>query len=204
MNENSDCTDCILGLTARHRCLPSQGDTDCKLAIFLDNPSIMEERRGRSFVSDSAAFVKYCLARMSVREEDVYLDYIVKCYPPKGKLPGKKPDRMACVSACSQYRFFALEQLTHLQAMVVLGSLGCEVITQHKTIGDKAGTSWEPVSLMLRRIVPQVWVGFSPGLLKEKPAEAPAIYRVIWKAAFEAGLNPVVNTKLKPYDFPEK
>lgn len=202
MNENPDCGDCVLGLKARHRCLPSQGDTDCKLAIFLDAPSIVDDKRGRSFVSDASAFVKYCLARMSVSEEDVYFDYIVKCYG--GKLPGKKPDRMACVSACSQYRFFALEQLMHLKAMVVLGSLGCEVITQHKTIGDKAGTSWEPVSLLMRKYMAHVWVGFSPGLLKEKPAEAGSIYRVIWKAAEEAGLNPQTNTKLKPYEFPEK
>lgn len=201
MNENPECEDCELSKHAHHRCLESEGNTDCKLAIFLDNPGIIEDRRGLSFVSDGALFVKYCLDRMSVPRDEVYLDYIVKCYPNKGKLPGKKGDRMSCVAACSQYRYFALEQLTQLRALVVLGSLGCETMTQHKTIGDRAGAEWEPISLVMRRHVEHVWVGYSPGLLKEKPAEAGAIFRVIWKAAEEAGLEPQVNLKLKPYEF---
>lgn len=178
--------------------MPSQGDENCKLAIYLDSPNFMDEKRGKSFVSDSAEFVKFCLRRMSVSAEDVYLDYIVKCYA--GKLPGKKEDRMACVRACSQYRFASLQKLTQLKAMVVLGSLGCETITLEKKIGNRAGAEWPPVSPVMRQHVKHVWVGFSPGLLKEKPAEAGSIYRVIWMAAEEAGLQPQV-AKIKPYEF---
>lgn len=201
MNENPDCEDCELGSRAINRCLPSMGDTDCKLAIYLDNPSYVEDKRGRSFVGDNALFVLYCLDRMSVPRSEVYLDYIVKCAPFKGKLPSKKPERMTCVAACSQYRYFALEQLTHLKALVVLGSLGCEAMLHIKTIGDRAGAEWKPVSILMQQHIEHVWVGYSPGLLKEKPAEAPAIFRVIWMAAEEAGLKPKVNLKLKPYEF---
>lgn len=198
MFENTSCQECVLHQRAKHVCLPSQGGPDCKLAIYLDSPTYMDDKRGRSFVSDNAEFVKYCLRRMSVNVEDVYFDYIVKCYP--GKLPGKKKDRMACVRACSQYRFASLQALKNLQSIVVLGAVGCEAITLNKTIGEKAGAEWEPVSPLMRELVKEVWVGFSPGLLAEKPAEAGSIYRVIWSAAEEAGLNPKT-ANIKPYEF---
>lgn len=202
MFENTECEDCVLHKRARHRCLPSLGDQDCKLAIYLDSPTYMDDKRGRSFVSDNGEFVKYCLKRMTVDLDDVYLDYVVKCYP--GKMPGKKDERMACVRACSQYRFKSLKRLPHLKAMVVLGSLGCEMITMDKTVGHKAGADWEPLSPLMRQHVQTVWVGYSPGMLVEQPSEAGSIYRVIFMAAEQAGLRPKADLSVKPYDFPSK
>lgn len=198
MNENYQCTDCVLHEKPRHRCMVSEGKWDCRLAIFLDSPGLVEDKRGRSFSSDGAEFVKYCLHRMSIDPALVYFDYIVKCYA--GKLPGQKGDRMQCVNACSQYRYAALASLQKLRAMVVLGSLGCETMTGVKEIGKRQGAEWEPVSMLMRKYIKHVWVGFSPGLLKEKPSEAGSIYRVIFKAAEEAGLNPHV-AQIAPYEF---
>lgn len=198
MFEKPECEDCQLHLTAKHRCLPSIGGQDCRLAIFLDNPAMIEDKRGRSFVSDNAEFVKFCLRRMSVSLDDVYMDYIVKCYPKK--LPGDKSVRMECVRACSQYRFKSLKHLPHLQTIVALGALGCETFTLAKKIGTKQGCEWKPASPLMQQHSEHVWVGFSPGLLKEKPSEAGAIYRVIFMAAKEAGLKPRV-AKIQPYDF---
>lgn len=200
MYEDDRCVDCELHRKAKHRCLPSWGTPDlCKLAIYLDHPSAVEDKRGRSFVSDNADFVQFCLRRMSVNIEEVYLDYILKCYPIK--LPGKKPDRMACVSACAQYRLASLEDLPHLRAVVGLGSLACETFTGVKEIGLKAGVSWEPISPIMRQLCPTIWIGYSPGSVREKPSEAGAIYRVIFRAAEQAGLNPKPNLSIKPYEF---
>lgn len=199
MFENPSCDDCALHRSAKHRCLPSVGSEDARLAIFLDSPAMIDDKRGRSFVSDNAEFVRYCLSRMSVPLAEVYLDYIVKCYPKK--LPGDKAARMACVRACGQYRLAGLQNLPQLKTIVALGSLGCETFTLHKKMGDKQGAEWKPASPIVRGLVEHVWIGFSPGLLKEKPSEAGSIYRVIFMAAKEAGLKPKVNHKLKPYDF---
>lgn len=198
MFEDPSCEECELHKRAKSVCLPSQGPKNCKLAIYLDNPTFLDDKRGKSFVSENAEFVKFCLKRMSIDPATVYMDYIVKCYPKK--LPGQKADRMACVNACSKYRFASLQALKNLKAMVVLGSLGCETITMSKEIGTKAGAEWEPLSSMMKKYIKHVWVGYSPGMLSEKPAEAGAIYRVIWKAAEEAGLNPTV-ANIKPYEF---
>lgn len=199
MFENPECEECVLHKRAKHRCLPSQGDQDCRLAIFLDSPNFLDDKRGKSFVSDNADFVRWCLRRMSVNVTEVYFDYIVKCYP--GKLPGKKDERMTCVRACSQYRFAALQKLPHLKAAVALGALGCETFTLDKTIGNKVGAEWEPVSPMVRKFFKHIWIGYSPGMLKEKPSEAGAIFRVIWMAAEEAGFKVKVDPSVKPYVF---
>lgn len=199
MFEDTDCTDCQLYQGAKHRCLPSIGGSDCRLAIFFDSPAMIEDKRGRSFVSDNAEFVKYCLQRMSVKLEYVYLDYIVKCYTKK--LPGEKAARMDCVRSCSQYRFASLQEMPKLKSIVALGALGCETFTLAKKIGTKQGCEWVPASPIIRQHVKHVWIGFSPGLLKEKPSEAGSIYRVIFMAAQEAGLKPHVNLNLKPFDF---
>jgi uracil-DNA glycosylase family 4 len=198
--EDSDCNDCELHKKCRHRCLSSFGDLKtCKLAIYLDHPNIVEDRRGRSFVGQSADFVRFCLERMSVPLDQVYLDYIVKCYP--SKLPGPKADRMACVAACSCYRFASLQDMPKLKALVALGSLGCETFTGSKSVGDRAGAEWKPLGHTMQSLVPHVWIGYSPGMLIEKPSEAGAIYRVIWRAAEEAGFSPQFNSKIKPYQF---
>lgn len=198
MFEDSSCEECELHTRAKSVCLPSRGDKNCKLVIYLDSPTFMDDKRGKSFVSDNAEFVNYCLRRMSIDPARVYMDYIVKCYPKK--LPGKKEERMACVSACSKYRLASLQALKNLKALVVLGSLGCETMTMYKTVGDRQGAEWVPASPIMKTIIPHVWVGFSPGLIAEKPAEAGSIYRVIWSAAEEAGLNPET-AQIKPYEF---
>lgn len=198
MFENNNCEDCCLASRAKTVCMPSQGDVSCKLAIYLDSPAYIEDRRGKSFIGDNAEFVKWCLRRMNVDPAQVYFDYIVKCCP--GKLPGKKEDRMECVRACSQYRFASLEKLTKLKAMVALGGLGCETFTLDKTIGHKAGAEWVPPSKLMQQFIGHIWIGYSPGLIKEKPSEAGAIFRVIWKAAEEAGFDLKI-MKIKPYEF---
>lgn len=203
--EDFHCTDCDLHKKCKSVCLPSVGGIgplawkSCKLAIFLDYPNYLEDRKGVPFISDAAEFVWFCLRRMSVPREMVYLDYILKCAP--GKLPGVKSERMGLVAACSQYRVASLQDMPSLGAVVVLGGLGCEAITGEKRIGAKTGAEWKPMGPYMQAIISHVWVGYSPGLLREKPSEAGSIFRVIWKAAEEAGLSPAINTAIKPYDF---
>lgn len=198
MYEDPNCTDCELHSGCKSTCLPSRGDLSCKLAIYLDYPAMIEDQRGKSFIGDNAKFVIWCLRRMGIDPDRVYMDYILKCYPKK--VSGKKADRMSQVSACSQYRLGTLEDMPQLAALVGLGSLCCEAFTGAKSVGEKQGAEWVPLSPLMKRFVPHVWIGYSPGIVKEKASEAGAIFRVIWRAAEEAGLNPVL-TEITPYEF---
>lgn len=198
MYEDPNCVDCYLHRGCKSVCLPSRGDLSCKLAIFLDYPAVVEDLRGKSFVGANAQFVDWCLRRMGIDPLQVYMDYIVKCYPKK--IDGKKDKRMEAVRACSQYRFGTLEDMPNLKTIVALGSLGCETFTGNKSIGEKQGAEWEPLSPIMKQHVPHIWIGYSPGIIKEQPSEAGAIMRVLWAAAEEAELNPKL-TKIKPYEF---
>lgn len=200
MFETPGCTDCWLGHKAQNSCLPSIGSgPSCRLAIYLDHPNVVEDRQNKSWVGRNAEFVLWCLSRMGVELENVHLDYVVKCYPPN-KLPGRKPERMSCVSMCSQYRNETLPELPNLKAIVMLGNLGCELITGSNQIGAWQGSKWPPLGFIMKQIVPEVWIGYSPGFVLEKPSEAGGLFRVLWRAAEEAGLNPQV-TQVKPFNF---
>jgi hypothetical protein len=74
-------------------------------------------------------------------------------------------------------------------------------MTGVKEIGTKAGAEWKPIGFSMQQLIEHVWIGNSPGLLKEKPSEAGTIFRVIWKAAEEAQLNPKIDPTVKPYVF---
>jgi hypothetical protein len=82
----------------------------------------------------------------------------------------------------------------------MLGTLGCELVTGSKEIGLWEGEKWPPLGYFMKQIVPEVWIGYSAGYVQEKPSEAGGVFRVLWCAAEEAGLNPKV-TQVKPFNF---
>lgn len=175
---------------------------DSPLAIYLDTPGMMEDRRHRGFVSDGAEFLFHCLKRMGIEPASVYLDYVVKCYPAK-KMPGKQKERFEVTWECSEYRLATLQNMPNLKTVVAMGGLSCEVFTGSATIGERAGAEWQPREMWLRERIEHVWVSYSPGYVvgeKGKTAEAGAIFRVLWRAAEAAGLNPKV-TKVPNFDF---
>jgi uracil-DNA glycosylase family 4 len=204
MNENPDCTLCELSKTCNQYsiCLKGEGDSDAaKLVIFLDAPTIVEDRRKRSFVSQSADLVKWMVRRMSLSSEQVYLDYVLKCYPKANKAFGRKADRSAFIHACSVYRVATLQSIRPTD-IVVMGSVACETFLHASKVSQLEGTWWVPLEPQVREAgVERVWVSFSPAYAIEKPAESPAIYRVIFEAARRIGLNPKTNPNIKPFDY---
>lgn len=199
MHENPKCTRCELHRTAHSICVPSNQPTDCKLAIYLDHPNIIENRTNRQ-EGFAINFVRYCLQRANIPLNKVLIDWIVKCYPPKGKMPSIKADRMTCVSRCSEYRIATLQD-SGVKSIVVLGSLGNDAMVGRGRIGEMQGAEWPAFSPFIKTLVPHIWVGYSPLMLLEKASEAGSIYRIIVAAAEEAGLNPKTNHTLKPFNF---
>ena len=200
MYEDPNCQDCRLWRGAKNVCLPSRGPLEASLAIFLDSPSVVEDKRGRSFCGDNAEMLDFQLRRMGIDPRTVYVDYILKCYAKK--YPGKKHEKRECFDICSQYRFATLQDMPNLRTVCGLGTLACEALIGSKAIGDYAGSKWEPCEPAMRKLLngDGVWIGYSPGYAIHSPAEGGAVFRVLWKAAEEAGLNPVV-TKTKMFEY---
>lgn len=198
MKENPQCQLCSLHMTANPKSisLKGRGDKDATLLIFLDAPSLVEDRRSKSFVSDGAEYLDHLMALMSIPRNTYYLEYILKCYPKPCKDFGKKAPRQAMIEACSRYRIATL-QFVKPKVIVCMGTTACEAVMGSSKIGEFEGTKWTPNEPLTREFVDKVWITYNPAYGLEAPAEAVGIYRVLFTAAQEAGLNPVWNNKAK-------
>lgn len=195
------CKKCFLWEHSKHQFLKGSGDLGlAKLAIFVDQPNFMDDKRGRYFVSEGADLLRYLLARMGLKPTDYYLAYTLCCCAGK-KLPGKKAERLAVVQSCTEYRLATLQNMPNLKAIVALGAVSSEAFTHRTAIGETEGCDWFAMENGVRELgVENIWVAYSMAYLFEKPSETPSVYRVLWKAAEQAGLNPT-ETKLQPYNW---
>lgn len=197
MKENPNCKLCDLHETANPKsvCLKGRGIKDAALLIFLDAPGLVEDRRSKSFVSDGAEYLDHLMALMSIPRSEYYLEYVLKCYPKPCKAFGKKAPRQQMIEACSKY-WIATLQLVKPKVIVCMGRLACEFAMGSDKIGNYEGTKWVP-NHQLRNFINEVWITYNPAYGLEAPAEAVGIYRTLFTAAQDAGLNPLWNNKVK-------
>ena len=176
-------------------CLQGKGNVDsAKMIVYLDRPSFMDDKRGRSFVDESADLLRYMFKRMGIDvETDVYFDYIIKCRGDK-KLISQKAARMEVVEACSKYRLVTLQEIKP-KAIVALGSVALEAFIGRSDIGEHEGVAWDSGEFGVQC---KVWVAYAPDYIFNKASEAPSLYRVLWRAAAQAGLKPQ-ETSIAPY-----
>lgn len=175
-----------------------------KLAIFTDYPLYMDDIRGRPYVSDAGELLKAMLSRMSLNlDRDIRLDYTLKCAPGKF-LPSKKRDRLERIEACSGYRFATLQSMPNLSSLVAMGRVSLEAFNGSSDIGKFDGECWTPHEPLIKGRLHHFWVTYSPAYLIEKPAETPNIYRTLWTAAVEAGLEPKEDASKFTFQWPDK
>lgn len=196
--ENPNCQHCQLhkhtNPDGKSVCLKGEGGDAAKLLILMDAPTIVEDKRHRSFVSDGAEYLKFLLKRMSVAPADYYLDYVLKCYPKACKQFGTKAHRQQMLEACSVYTVATLQFLKP-KAIVLMGRVACEAAMGSDEIGKFEGTWWVPKQPLFREYVEHVWITYSPAYGLQDPSESVGIYRAIYNAATDAKLKPKFNDK---------
>lgn len=199
-NENPECDKCDLHRYAKSVCLKGRGGDAPSILIFLDNPNIVEDKRGRGIVSDGADWLFWALARMSISHEEVYVDYVLKCYAPRNSGVTRKAERQVMYDACSEYRIATL-QLFQPKVIIAMGAKACEVFVGQDKVSEFEGTSWTPWEPAVRDVCTSVWVTYSPAYALQDPAESVGIFRTLWFAAIEADLKPQINETIKPFDY---
>jgi len=203
MNENPNCRLCSLWRSADSRsiCLKGAGGDSAKLFIFLDAPNIVEDKRHRGIVSDGVEWLKWALRRMSVSRQDVYVDYVLKCYPGRSKDFKKKALRAEMVEQCFHYRVATLQHVKP-KAIVAMGRFACEALTgRSDKVKESEGTTWTPSEPAVREFVPHVWVSYSPAYVLQDMGESVGVFRVLWHAAVDAGLKPKLDGGVAPFDY---
>lgn len=202
MKENPDCQLCQLHETANEGsvCLKGRGEKDATLLIFLDAPSFVEDRRSRSFVSEGVEYLDYMMQQMSIEKDKYYLEYILKCHPKPCKAFGRKAERAQMIEACSRYRIATLQLIKPI-AVVCMGTVACETVMGYSEVGNYEGTCWVPNEPTIREFINHVWITYNPAYGLQDPSETVSVYRVLWKAAEEAGLKPKYNSTKKKFDY---
>jgi uracil-DNA glycosylase family 4 len=203
MFETSICTACELHAGASHRCLPGKGrlDQGSRLLILLDMPTYVEDRANAPMTGEGVRLLQWMMKRMGLPESSYYLEYVVKCYPPNGKLPTRKSDRMVCIERCSSYRLGTL-QMGQFSMVVGLGRLACEALLGSHELPKFEGTYWPPTEVATRQLSPVVWLGPNVNAVLMNPSIAQELNRVLWRAAEGAGYTPRL-TEVEPFDWSE-
>jgi uracil-DNA glycosylase family 4 len=199
MNEDPKCTKCVCHRGATHRCLAGRVNLSAPIMVLLGIPNYVEDRNGQPMSSDAVRLIDFMFARMSIGQESYSLEYVLKCYPAKGKPPGKKYERLECVTACD-YKNDTIG-LQQPATIVGLGSLPCEFLTSGTKIGEWNQSWWTSSNPLVSQFCNAIWIGPNPVAVLMNPTDSPDLYRILWRAAEYVGLEPCFNPKVKMFDW---
>lgn len=191
-----NCKRCQLCETANTIGLAGHIGSNPVLAIFLDFPNWEEDKRHKFGYSRGTKLITWMLDRMSVGLDNVAIQFTLRCHKQDKQL-SSKASRLAAIEGCSIHRFALLQKIKP-KAIVAMGKISCEAFLDGAQHGDKEGTSWKPAE---KQVTPRIWVSYAPGYALQSPAESPGIYRVLWRAAEQAGLTPKTNLNIPVFDY---
>ncbi len=81
-----DCTACTLAEGCTRK-VPGQGSHEAPLMLIGEGPGEVEDREGLAFVGPAGQLLTKMLAAISLPRERVYICNVVKCRPPKNRVP---------------------------------------------------------------------------------------------------------------------
>ena len=95
--ELQDCRRCELA-QGRQTVVFGEGNPKAALLFVGEGPGEEEDKQGRPFVGLAGQLLDRIIAAMGMKREDTYIANVVKCRPPKNRVP--KPDEVA---ACTPF-----------------------------------------------------------------------------------------------------
>jgi len=149
-----DCTRCPLAYAGRHTIVFADGDPNAQLMFVGEGPGADEDASGVPFVGKAGQLLNNMINAMGLKREQVYIANIVKCRPPKNRVP--EPIE---ANTCSQ---FLLQQIDIVQPKVIV-ALGSTAATYllgvkqslnglrgrwHDVRGAKAAVTYHPAFLL--------------------------------------------------------
>lgn len=147
------CTKCPLCTTRTHA-VPGEGNPSARLMLVGEGPGESEDLSGRPFVGRAGELLTKMLAAIQVPREEAYIANVVKCRPPKNRVP--LPDEQA---ACLPYLraqialvrpkvLLALGGTASLALLGVKSSLGALRLREHDWNGTPLIVTYHPAALL--------------------------------------------------------
>ncbi len=85
--EIGDCTRCPLAFEGRNMIVFGNGDPNAELLFVGEGPGADEDVQGLPFVGRGGQLLNNMITAMGLSREQVYVANIVKCRPPKNRVP---------------------------------------------------------------------------------------------------------------------
>lgn len=115
LGEIEGCRACPLADGCRHKA-PGQGKTDTRLMLIGEGPGEVEDREGLVFVGPAGQLLTKMLLSVGITRDTVYIGNIVKCRPPRNRVPE------AAEAACCMPFLKRQMALVKPRIVVLLGS----------------------------------------------------------------------------------
>ncbi len=128
--EIGDCTRCQLAFEGRHKIVFGDGDPNADLLFVGEGPGADEDMQGVPFVGRAGQLLNNMIAAMGLDRQRVYIANIVKCRPPKNRVP-----EPAEANVCTQFLFQQIG-VVRPKLIVALGSTAATYL-----LGSKAALS---------------------------------------------------------------
>ncbi len=125
-----DCTRCQLAFEGRHKIVFGDGDPNAELLFVGEGPGADEDEQGIPFVGRAGQLLNNMILAMGLDRQRVYIANIVKCRPPKNRVP-----EPAEANTCTQFLF---QQIGVVRPKLIV-ALGATAATY--LLGSKAALS---------------------------------------------------------------
>lgn len=125
--EIGDCTRCPLAFEGRNKIVFGNGDPNAELLFVGEGPGADEDIQGFPFVGRGGQLLDNMIAAMGLSRQQVYVANIVKCRPPKNRVP-EPVEALTCTP-------FLFQQIgvVRPKLIVALGATAATYLTGAKT-----------------------------------------------------------------------
>lgn len=172
------CTACSLSSSNKQlNCASGWGNPNAKLVVLLDCPGDLLAEK---------LFI-WITKRLNLTGQDIWVDYTFKCPIPKGT---KKKELLEYHPVCWDEN--GQRNLDKTKTIVHCGNITAD-LEGHKKMKDCHGKK-----------VDGIWYIYSFKYLLMNPSECVESWRVLYKAAEEAGLKPKMVVDIPPFRFPTR
>ncbi len=119
--EIQNCRRCRLWKRRRHA-VPGEGNPHARIMLIGQAPGKKEDETGRPFVGRAGKLLTALLENNGIKREKVFITSVVKCFPPKNRLP-KKDEIAAC-------RPYLMQQIALIKpkTIVLLGNVAIKTV----------------------------------------------------------------------------
>jgi len=122
----ASCTNVVFG----------EGNPKAKIMFVGEGPGRDEDRQGRPFVGAAGQLLDKILVSVGLSRDEVYITNVVKCRPPKNRMPN--PDE---ILACSPYLYAQIKKISPA-IIVCLGALATKTLIDKNARITKMRGEW--------------------------------------------------------------